>query len=79
MTGLSESAGSWKIMPMRRPRTSRIPDSGSCSRSRPSSSTLPPTMPPASGSSRMIESAVMDLPQPGLPDQRESLAALDVE
>ena len=66
--GLREVIGSWKIMPMRSPRTSRIARS-------PSVEQVPPVehdaagVDPAggSGSSRMIASAVTHLPQPDSP------------
>ena len=66
-TGLSAVDGSWKIIATRRPRTARIAASGSASRSLPPSSTLPPATRAASGSSRMTDSAVIDLPQPDSP------------
>ena len=67
ITGFSDSPGSWKIIATRRPRTSRICDSGNVSRFSPASSTMPPSISPASGSRRMIDSAVIDLPQPDSP------------
>ena len=67
MTGFRLSAGSWKIMPMRRPRTSRIAYSGSASNSVPPCRTLPSGIHAASGSRRMMVSAVIDLPQPDSP------------
>src|SRR3569832_751230 len=67
-TGLSEVMGSWKIMAMRLPRTSRIATSGSAIKSRPASSTSPLTLPAACGGKRrMMLSAVIDLPQPDSP------------
>ncbi len=66
-TGLRLVAGSWKIMAMSRPRTSRICASVSCSSSRSSSRTLPPATKPASGNRRISARAVMDLPQPDSP------------
>ena len=67
MTGFRLVEGSWKIMPMRPPRTPRIALSGRRFRSSPSRSICPPTMRPASGSSRSSASAVMLLPQPDSP------------
>ena len=67
MTGLRLVPGSWKIMPMRPPRTARIDDSGSVRRSPPSRTMRPPTMRPFSGRRRISASAVMLLPQPDSP------------
>ena len=67
MTGFRLVPGSWKIMPMRLPRTSRMADSGSRSKSCPSRCTEPDTIRPESGNSRAIDNAVMDLPQPDSP------------
>ncbi len=67
MTGFRLVDGSWKIMPMRPPRTARMPASGSASRSSRSSRTSPPVMRPFSGSRRISASAVMLLPQPDSP------------
>src|SRR6266508_3776441 len=67
-TGLSEVIGSWKIMPISRPRTRRISSSPSVRRSRPLKMTWPPTMRPAGGATRRIMlSAVTDLPHPDSP------------
>ncbi|CFP67636.1 Uncharacterised protein [Bordetella pertussis] len=60
-------AGSWKMMPMRPPRTPRMARSDRSLRSVPPSSIWPPTMRPASGSSRSRASAVMLLPLPDSP------------
>ena len=67
ITGFRLVDGSWKIMPMRPPRTKRMRDSGSASTSCASSITLPLVMLPASGSRRISASAVMLLPQPDSP------------
>ena len=67
MVGLSEVMESWKIMATSLPRTSRICFSLSLTRSRPLSLIDPPTMWPPLGSSLMIDSPVMDLPQPDSP------------
>ena len=67
ITGLRLVDGSWKMMLMRRPRMSRILASGNCVMSVPSTSTLPELTRPLSGSSRRIDSAVIDLPQPDSP------------
>src|SRR3974390_3141212 len=67
-TGLSEVIGSWKIIAMFLPRTSRIASSSSASRSRPASLTEPPAIRPGgSGTSRISDNAVMLLPQPDSP------------
>ncbi|MGY3425852.1 hypothetical protein ACVWZW_006356 [Bradyrhizobium sp. F1.13.4] len=66
-TGLRLVIGSWKIMAMSLPRTSFMLASGSVSRSRPASRTLPSTRPVSFGMSRMIESAVTLLPEPDSP------------
>ena len=66
--GLSEVIGSWKIIEMRLPRSSRIAWTGSASRSRPSNRISPPsTRPGGCGTNPMIESAVTLLPQPDSP------------
>ncbi len=66
--GLSEVIGSWKIIEMSRPRISRICSSSSSSRLRPSNRTRPfGTRPVSRGNSRMMESAVTDLPEPDSP------------
>ena len=67
ITGFSDRPGSWKIIATRRPRTSRICASGKAISFSPSSSTVPPLIAAASGSRRMIDSAVIDLPQPDSP------------
>ena len=68
MTGLSDVIGSWKIIEISLPRTSRISSSLILSRSRPASFTEPETMRPGgSGIRRIRESAVMLLPQPDSP------------
>ena len=67
ITGFRLVAGSWKIMPMRPPRTARMPASGSASTSSPSRLTWPCVMRPFSGKRRMRASAVMLLPQPDSP------------
>ena len=55
--------GSWKIMPILLPRQARISSRESCARSVPSSTILAGGW----GSRPMIESAVIDLPQPDSP------------
>ena len=54
-------------MEMLLPRTCRIAPSSRAARSSPRSSTRPPPMRPGSGTSRMMASAVMLLPQPDSP------------
>ena len=68
-TGLSEVIGSWKIIEMSLPRTPRISLLGEQQQVAPSAScTAPATMRPGgSGISRIIDSAVMLLPQPDSP------------
>src|SRR6478609_9413766 len=66
-TGFSDDSGSWKIIARSRPRRSRMAFSGSFSRSVPSNSTVPATLFPRLGSSRMMASEVTDLPQPDSP------------
>ncbi len=67
-TGLSEVIGSWKIIEIALPRSARISSSSMWSRSRPSSRTAPPTIRPGGvGTRRIIDSAVMLLPQPDSP------------
>ncbi len=78
VTGLRLVIGSWKIMPMRAPRTARISGTGSESRSRPSKAMRAPgSMRPGRGTRRMMASAVIDLPLPELADQRQRLAGGD--
>src|SRR5688572_16303629 len=67
-TGFSDVIGSWKIMPISRPRTLRISYSDRSRRLRPLNMIRPDTMRPAgSETSRMIDSAVTLLPQPDSP------------
>jgi hypothetical protein len=66
-TGFRLVPGSWKIMPMRRPRTPRMRNSGRSIRSVSPRRTLPALMRPFSGSRRSSASAVMLLPQPDSP------------
>jgi ABC-type dipeptide/oligopeptide/nickel transport system ATPase component len=67
ITGFRLVEGSWKIMPMRPPRTERICASGRPNTSSPSRSRRPAVMRPLSGSRRIRASAVMLLPQPDSP------------
>jgi hypothetical protein len=67
-TGFSDVMGSWKIIEMRLPRTSRMRASLACTRSSPWNSTRPSRMRPGGdGMSRSSASAVMLLPQPDSP------------
>jgi hypothetical protein len=67
-SGFSAVSGSWKIIDSALPRLSSISRSESATRSTPSRTTFPPTIfPGGSGTSRMIDSAVMDFPQPDSP------------
>ena len=72
--GFSEPYGSWKIICISR-RNGRSARRGSRVMSVPSKTTRP-----RSGrSSRAMQRASVDLPQPGLPDQAERLAPADLE
>ena len=67
-TGFSDVIGSWKIMQISSPRTSRIPSSSSFSRSRPLKRISPATIRPGGlGISRSTLSAVTLLPEPDSP------------
>ena len=72
-TGLSEVIGSWKIIAISAPRMPRIVAPWARVRSarepsRRAKSMLPPVMrPPPCSTSRMIDSAVTDLPEPDSP------------
>ena len=66
-TGLSEVIGSWKIIEIAFPRTSRISSSGRSTRFLPSNRISPPTTRPGRSMSRITESAVTLLPQPDSP------------
>jgi hypothetical protein len=66
--GLSDVIGSWKIIEMRLPRTSRISAAESRRRSTPSKRISPSRMRPGGlATSPMMESAVTLLPQPDSP------------
>ena len=68
VTGLRLVIGSWKIMPILAPRTARMSGTESERRSRPSKwMRAPGSMRPGLGISRMMASAVIDLPQPDSP------------
>ena len=80
IVGLSDVSGSWKIIPIRFPRTSSMPSSDSEATSVPSTTIRPPTTSPPPGSRRMIESAVIVLPEPDSPTMpRHSPGATDSE
>ena len=67
-TGLRLVMGSWKTMPIRPPRTARISDSGSASRSVPSSEMrAPSSIRPGGGTRRSRARLVRLLPQPDSP------------
>src|SRR5262245_32379191 len=67
-TGFSEVIGSWKIIPISRPRIRRISSSESVRRSRPLNTIWPPTIWPAGAATRRItERALTDLPHPDSP------------
>ena len=78
-TGLSEVAGSWKIIATRRPRTARIATSGSASRSCSSSRTEPPAMRPAARQQAHDRQRGHRLAAARFADQREALAAPQLE
>ena len=78
--GLSDDIGSWKIIEMRSPRTSSICLSLNLSMRVPASSTrLSGETVAVRGKSFMMARAVTDLPEPELADQRQHLAAVDME
>ena len=64
---------------MRLPRTSRISSSDLVTRSSPSNSIRPLTMRAAGGSTRMIVSASVLLPEPDFADDPQRLAGIDRE
>ena len=66
-SGFNEVSGSWKMAPMRRPRTWRICSYGRLSIRRPSKRISPPAMRPGGSSRPMIEAPVSDLPAPDSP------------
>jgi hypothetical protein len=66
-TGLSADVGCWKIIEIRLPRSSRIWESESFSRSWPSKVTSPDSIRPGGWMRRMIESEVTLFPQPDSP------------
>ncbi len=67
MTGLSDVIGSWKIIATSPPRSRRMARSGSVVSSRPASVMEPLRRRSEGDRSRMIESAVSDLPEPDSP------------
>ena len=66
ISGLSAVIGSWKIMPIRPPRTDNICFSGKSRMFCSSNSTLPVKC-ILCGNKRMIDNAVNDLPEPDSP------------
>ena len=67
-TGLSDVIGSWKIIEISRPRTSRIALSLIARMSRPSNRMEPPTIRPGFATRRRIsDSPVTDFPDPDSP------------
>ena len=66
-TGLSEVMGSWKIIAMSLPRSSRYCFSDRVARSLPSNSREPPATCPGSAKRPMMERLVTDLPEPDSP------------
>ena len=77
ITGFRLVAGSWKIMPMRPPRTARMPASGSASRSSPSSAHVAADDAAVLGQQAHQRERRHALAAAGFADQREGLAALD--
>ena len=76
-SGLSAVIGSWKIIAMPAPRTSRISATVAAQRSRPSNIIRPPSIVTSLGSSRMMALAIIDLPEPDSPTtHRISLDAI---
>ncbi|MNQ63942.1 hypothetical protein D3C85_783420 [compost metagenome] len=66
-SGSSEVSGSWKIMPMRRPRTLRFCAGVSVSMRSPFSSTDPPAKRPGASSKPITALPMVDLPAPDSP------------
>ena len=66
-TGLSEVIGSWKTIEICPPRTWRISRFERPRRFRPRSRTSPDSIRPGRSTSRRMESAVTDFPQPDSP------------
>ena len=67
IVGFSDDSGSWKIMPISLPRILRMSSAENELISCPDRVMLPPAMCPPLGSSCMIDSAVIVLPQPDSP------------
>ena len=78
MTGLSDVFGSWKIIAMSLPRIGRSFSVESSSRFWPSMITAPVTFAVVRRSRPMAASQVTLLPEPGLADDAERLARIDV-
>ena len=76
ITGLSEVIGSWKIMPISRPRTDIIASGERPSRSRPFSLMVPPAGRTAPGRSPITAFAHIDLPEPDSPTMHKVSPAL---
>ena len=72
LRGLSEAYGSWKTIIISR-RIGRISARSRCVMSWPSNTIVPPV----GSSRRMMQRAIVDLPQPDSPDDAERLALLD--
>ena len=76
-SGFSEAIGSCRSIAIRLPRTSRISSSDFGTRSSPSNSMRPLTMRAAGGSTRMIVSASVLLPEPHSPTIPSVSPAID--
>ena len=79
IVGFSEVIGSWGMRATSSPRTARISRSSRAARSRPSRVTEPPVRCPLLGSSRMMDSPVVDFPQPDSPTTPTHSPSDDVE
>ena len=77
--GLSEVAGFWKIIAIRRPRISAIRLSGCSSRFSPSNTTRPATMRAGGGARRSSARLATVLPLPDSPTMPKRLAGGDLE
>ena len=72
LRGFSDAYGSWKIIIISR-RIGRISARERCVMSRPSKTTVPPV----GSSSRMMQRAIVDLPQPDSPTTPSVSPSLD--
>ena len=79
MSGLRLVSGSWKMMPMRRPRITRIRAGGRLSMRSPLSRISPPAIRPGGSRRPMMASAGQRLAGARLADDAQNLARRDVE